>query len=329
MLLLNRRGWAPVLHCPACDWKSECPHCSAYRVFHRIDRSLRCHHCGHAQRVPHACPSCGNQDLQALGRGTEQLEDHLTRLLTNVTRPDGTPVRIVRIDADSTRAKASLHSQLAQVHDGTVDVLVGTQMIAKGHDFRRITLVAATEPDSALFSADFRAPERLFALLMQSAGRAGRDAAHSGASEMWVQTYCPQHPLFAALRRHDYPAFAAAQLQERQVAALPPFSHQALLRADARTQEGAQAFLNAARTAAAHTLAALGEAAQITVFPAVPMSLQRVANVERAQMLVESPSRAGLQRYLTEWQPLLHTTRRQDVGKGVLRWAIDVDPLGI
>jgi primosomal protein N' (replication factor Y) len=246
MVFLNRRGYAPVLHCADCGWKSECPHCSAFRVFHKIDRTLRCHHCGFTERVPRACPACGNIDIAPLGRGTERLEEHLAELLEGVTRPDGTPIRIVRIDADTTKLKGALESQLAQVHSGEVDVLVGTQMIAKGHDFRRITLVAAVNPDGALFSSDFRAPERLFSLLMQSAGRAGRDAAlvaaSDSASEMWIQTFHPAHPLFEALKKHDYPAFAARELQERQAAAMPPFSFQALVRAEARTQEVAQGF---------------------------------------------------------------------------------------
>ena len=246
MLLLNRRGYAPVLHCADCGWKSECRHCSAFRVFHKIDRTLRCHHCGATDRVPRACPGCGNADIAPLGRGTEQLEEHLAELLGGVRRPDGQPVRIARIDADTTRLKGALESQLAQVHSGEVDVLVGTQMIAKGHDFRRITLVAAINPDSALFSSDFRAPERLFALLMQAAGRAGRDASQ-GESDMLVQTFHPAHPLFEALKRHDYPAFATSELAERESASLPPWSHQALLRADARDQALAQGFLNAAR----------------------------------------------------------------------------------
>ena len=162
LIFLNRRGYAPVLACHDCGWKSECPHCSAYRVFHKIDRSLRCHHCGFTERVPRACPACGNIDISPVGRGTERLEEHLAELLANVKRPDGSAVRIARIDADSTRLKGALQQQLASVHAGEVDVLVGTQMIAKGHDFRHITLVAAINPDGALFSSDFRAPERLF-----------------------------------------------------------------------------------------------------------------------------------------------------------------------
>ncbi len=333
MVFLNRRGYAPVLACTACDWKSLCPHCSAYRVFHKIDRTLRCHHCGFAERVPRACPECGNVDIAPIGRGTEQLEEHLAGLLQEVRRPgtesaqhpQGEPLRIARIDADSTRQKGELERQLAQVHAGEVDVLVGTQMIAKGHDFRRITLVAAVNPDGALFSSDFRAPERLFGLLRQAAGRAGRDAGVSGHSEMWIQTFHPAHPLFEALKRHDYPAFAAQQLKEREQAAMPPFSFQALVRADAREQDIAQGFLTTASLAAA----SLPEAPFVTLYPAVPMSFQRVANVERAQMLVESPSRVHLQRFLSAWHAVLHATRQQPEGKGVIRWAVDVDPLSI
>ncbi|WP_295850433.1 primosomal protein N' [uncultured Xylophilus sp.] len=331
MVFLNRRGYAPVLTCHDCGWKSECPHCSAYRVFHKIDRTLRCHHCGFAERVPRACPACGNVDIAPLGRGTERLEETLGELLAGVRRPDGRPVRVARIDADTTRAKGALESQLAEVHAGEVDVLVGTQMIAKGHDFRRITLVAAVNADGALFSSDFRAAERLFALLMQAGGRAGRDAAfvaqQGSTAEMLVQTDQPTHPLFAALKAHDYPAFAAQQLEERRAAGMPPFAFQALVRADARSQEVAQAFLVAARQAAQD--AGLDADGQVVAFGAVPMAVQRVANVERAQMLLESSSRQALQRYLAAWQPLLHATRADPAHKGLIRWLVDVDPLAV
>ena len=333
MLLLNRRGYAPVLHCADCGWKSECSHCSAFRVFHKLDRTLRCHHCGFTERVPRACPSCGNADIAPMGRGTEQLEEHLAELLVNVRRPDGQAVRILRIDADSTKHKGALENQLAQVHSGEVDVLVGTQMIAKGHDFRRITLVAAINPDNALFSSDFRAPERLFSLLMQAGGRAGRDAGQSSQSEMWVQTFHPQHDVFAALKQHDYPAFAASQLKEREQASLPPLSYQALLRADARSQEVAQLFLNATSQAlqmqAAQDAQMADLLSQVNLFPAVPMSMQRVANVERAQMLIESASRMALQKVLAALHPVMHTVRSRPEHKGLIRWLVDVDPLAI
>ena len=333
MLLLNRRGYAPVLHCADCGWKSECSHCSAFRVFHKIDRTLRCHHCGFTERVPRACPACGNADIAPMGRGTEQLEEHLAELLVNVKRPNGETVKVMRIDADSTKLKGSLEVQLAGVHSGEVDVLVGTQMIAKGHDFRRITLVAAVNPDGALFSSDFRAPERLFALLMQAGGRAGRDAEQSASSEMWVQTFHPSHPLFEALKKHDYPAFAEQQLKERLEAGLPPSTFQALIRSDARAQAVAQAFLNHAN-AQLQSLEGLGTQdasalAEVSVYPAVPMSIQRVANIERAQMLIESASRKALHRVLELLQQQLHASRSEPQHKGLIRWLVDVDPLAI
>ncbi len=313
LLLLNRRGYAPVLHCGACAWKSGCPHCSAWRVFHKLDRTLKCHHCGYSERVPRACPECGNLDIAPIGRGTEKLQEQLAALLPQA--------RVARLDADTTRAAGSLQQQLAEVHAGEVDVLVGTQMLAKGHDFRRVTLVAAINADGGLFSSDFRAPERLFALLMQAAGRAGRDAEQAARSEMWVQTWSPTHPLFTALRKHDYDSFAAAQLEERQAAGLPPFAHLALLRAEARTAEAATGFL--------HDAAALidSAAAGVTVYPPVPPFVAKLADVERMQMLLESPSRAALQRTLAAWLPQLNGLR--GAHKGLLRWAVDIDPLAI
>lgn len=321
LLFLNRRGYAPVLVCSNCDWKSACPHCSANQVFHKGERRLRCHHCALSTPVPRQCPDCGNLDIGTQGRGTEQLEESITAALTGL--------RVLRIDADSSRGKGQLESQLASVHAGAVDVLVGTQMVTKGHDFRRITLVAAVNPDSALFAADFRAPERLFALLMQAAGRAGRDAA-VGEAQMWLQTYHPQHALYRALQAHDYPAYAEQILAERRGAAMPPFSFQALLRAEAKTQAIAQSFLDAAasRVQTEPEFEAWRDpqsAAYVTLYPAIPMPMQRIAGIERAQMLVEATSRTALQRMLTAWQPYLRDLKVQ----GLLRWALDVDPLAI
>ena len=331
LILLNRRGFAPVLYCADCSWKSDCPHCSAHQVFHKGDRTLRCHHCGFTQRVPHACPSCGNPDILPLGKGTEQLEEELARLLRNVQRPDGDPTRVARIDADTTKAKGALEEQLAQMHAGDIDVLVGTQMVAKGHDFRRITLVAAVQPDSALFSSDYRAPERLFCLLMQAAGRAGRDAQYVAAQdsrpEMWIQTNEPDHAVYTALRHHDYPAFAARQLQERRDAGMPPFAFQAIVRADARSQEAAQGFLQAATQVARD--AQLPYLDQVFLYPPIPLAVQRVANVERAQMLIEASTRSALLRFLNVWQAYLHWLRSQPEQRAVVRWLVDVDPLSI
>ncbi len=321
LVFLNRRGYAPVLHCADCGWKSGCPNCSAWRVFHKLDRSLRCHHCGLAERVPRACPECGNLDIAPLGRGTERLEEQLAALLQ---RSDGAPARIARIDADSTRRKGALEAQLGAIHAGAVDVLVGTQMVTKGHDFRHITLVAAVDPDVSLFSSDFRAPERLFALLLQAAGRAGRDAGQAARSEMWVQTWHPQHALYQALGRHDFDAFAESQLKEREMAGLPPYSHLAMLRAEARTPEAARGFLQAAAALAA----TLPGADAVMLYPPVPLVIARVAKVERMQMLVEAASRMALQRLLALWLPALHEMRRAGEQR-ILRWAVDVDPLSI
>ena len=315
LVFLNRRGYAPVLHCDQCNWKSDCPHCSAHQVFHKEDRTLRCHHCGVTTRVPRACPSCGNPDVAPLGRGTERLEEQLAQSLPGA--------RVARIDADTTRLKGSLESQLAAVHEGEVDILVGTQMIAKGHDFRRITLVAAVNPDGALFSSDFRAPERLFSLLMQAGGRAGRDAAQAARSEMWIQTWYPEHALYQSLLKHDFEAFAGSQLHERMTANLPPFSHLALVRAEGRSVEAARDFLSAAQEAAQALPLSLG----LLLYPPVPMAIARVADSERFQMLIEAGSRAQLLRFLRAWLPELHALKRRQ--KGLTRWAVDVDPLAI
>lgn len=324
MVLLNRRGWAPVLVCSDCDWKSQCPHCSAYRVFHREDRTLRCHHCGLTGKVPRHCPSCGNLDLGWQGRGTEQLQEQLEQWFAQHMHPSGRPYGVLRIDADSTRLKGSLERQLERVHSGEIDVLVGTQMIAKGHDFRRMGMVVVADPDGALFSSDFRAPERLFALLMQAAGRAGRASRETGASQaqVYVQTRHPDHPLFEALRQHDYAGFAEKQLADRQAAGMPPWTHQALVRAEARAMNDALAFLQAAR---ARGLDLAGE--WVTLYPPVPMAMQKVANAERAQMLIESTHRAALQNFLSQWSPTLHAERTTH--KRVMRWAVDIDPQSI
>jgi primosomal protein N' (replication factor Y) len=318
LVLLNRRGYAPVLHCSDCGWKSGCPHCSAWRVFHKVDRTLRCHHCGFTERVPRACPDCGNADIQPVGRGTERLEEQLAEALPGA--------RIGRIDADVTKHKGALEEKLATVHAGEVDVLVGTQMVAKGHDFRRITLVAAVNPDAALFASDFRAAERQFALLLQAAGRAGRDAGVAAHSEMWVQTWNPLHPLYQALRRYDYADFAAQQLKERHMAGMPPYASLAMLRAEAKTQEAAQAFLSQAVEAVRPLADALGG---IALYPAVPTPVQRVANVERAQLMVESPSRPALQRFLNQSQAIWLDVAKENRRSGLIRWAVDVDPLAI
>ncbi|MEY4766737.1 MAG: hypothetical protein RI907_3410 [Pseudomonadota bacterium] len=322
LVLLNRRGYAPVLHCSDCGWKSGCPHCSAWRVFHKVDRTLRCHHCGFSERVPRACPDCGNTDIQPVGRGTERLEEQLAEALPGA--------RLGRIDADVTKHKGALEAKLAEMHAGEVDVLVGTQMVAKGHDFRRITLVAAVNPDAALFASDFRAAERQFSLLLQAAGRAGRDANVAHVSEMWIQTWHAAHPLYQALVKYDFEAFARQQLKEREQAGLPPYASLAMLRAEGKTQEAAQAFLaDAAALVGELAGSLLTKDGGITVYPAVPSPVAKVANVERAQLLIESPSRPLLQRFLQAAQPTWLALGKHHRRGGLLRWAVDVDPLAI
>jgi primosomal protein N' (replication factor Y) len=308
LVFLNRRGYAPVLACDACAWVAGCPRCSAYVVLHKPERAMRCHHCGWESRIPRACPDCGNVDLAPFGRGTQRIEEALAGAVPGA--------RVLRIDADSTRRKGSAQALFSDVHAGDVDILVGTQMIAKGHDFQRVTLVGVMNADTALFSHDFRATERLFAQLMQVSGRAGRGGARG---EVLIQSGHPRHAIYDALIRHDYPGFANATLAERREARLPPFVFQALLRAEARTLEGAIAFLGAG----AEALDTIPGADRVTRYDPVPMTIVKVFNVHRAQLLIESASRAALQSALRAWLPLLRDL------KGALRWTVEVDPLDI
>jgi primosomal protein N' (replication factor Y) len=309
LLFLNRRGYAPVIACDACGWISNCTRCTAFMVLHKPEHRLRCHHCSLEQRIPKSCPTCGNIDLQPLGRGTQRVEEGLQHLF-----PDA---RIMRIDADSTRRKGSAQAAFDSVHRGEVDILIGTQMVAKGHDFQNLTLVGVLNPDTALFSHDYRASERLFAQLMQVAGRAGRVAQKEGgsASEVLVQTRYPQHPLYAAVMAHDYERFAAALLEERRQAALPPFLYQALLRAEARELSIALEFLQQASECVEHP--------GITINDPIPMTMMRVANVDRAQLLVESLSRPALQAFLKVWVVALREIKTR------AKWTLEVDPVDI
>jgi primosomal protein N' (replication factor Y) len=309
LLFLNRRGYAPVITCEACGWISNCRRCTSYMVLHKPEHRLRCHHCSLELRIPRACPDCGNVDLQPLGRGTQRVEEGLQAMF-----PDA---RILRIDADSTRRKGSAQAAFDTVHRGEVDILVGTQMVAKGHDFKKLTLVGVLNPDTALFSQDYRASERLFAQLMQVAGRAGRAGRSEGGSEpeVLVQTRYATHPLYAAVMKHDYDRFAGGLLAERKQASLPPFMYQALLRAEARELAEAIAFLEAARDLMASDA--------IVINDPIPMTMTRVHNVDRAQLLVESSSRPALQGFLKAWLAELRALKTR------VRWSLEVDPLDI
>lgn len=309
LLFLNRRGYAPVVACDACGWISNCTRCSAYLVLHKLDRRLRCHHCGLEQIIPRGCPTCGNVDIQPLGRGTQRVEEGLQRHFPEA--------RVLRIDADSTRRKGSAEAAFDAVHRGEIDILIGTQMVAKGHDFRNLTLVGILNPDTALFSQDYRASERLFAQLMQVAGRAGRAGQKEGGnvSEVLIQSRYVHHPLYAAVARHDFDGFARGLLAEREQAGLPPFLYQAILRAEARTLQEALDFLAEAAGAMEH--------GGITINDPIPMTVTRVANMDRAQLLVESASRPALQVFLKQWIADLRARKSR------IKWTLEVDPTDI
>jgi primosomal protein N' (replication factor Y) (superfamily II helicase) len=354
LVFLNRRGYAPVLACAACGWVAGCPRCTAHLVWHRADARLRCHHCAYEEAVPRACPTCGNVDIKAFGRGTQRLETSLQSAFPGKT--------VLRIDRDSTRQKGSAERLLAQAlagptglkdkagagdHAGAqgagaderegADILVGTQMLAKGHDFKALTLVVVLNADAALFSADFRAAERLFAQLMQVAGRAGRDTK---PGEVLVQTRHPNHPLYRALIAHDYDSFANALLEERATAGLPPTTYQALLRAEAKKLDSALHFLKAAKDAGEGMVAGhISEGASpenthekgvfkaypsVTFYDPIPMTLTRMADRERAQLLLESASRSALQAILAQWEATLYALPQRGV-----RWWLEVDPQDI
>jgi len=309
LLFINRRGYAPVLSCPACGWAASCTQCSAHLVLHAVDRRLRCHHCGAEGPVPRACPTCGNQDIQGYGRGTQRLEETLASRFP--------AARLLRIDRDNVRGREHWQQQLDLIRSGAVDLVVGTQLLAKGHDFPGITLVGVVGADASLHAADFRAQERLFAQLMQVGGRAGRAGT---AGEVLIQTAQPDHPLFAALRAHDFDGFARRQLAERAQLGLPPHGFQIMLSADAPELALATEFLAAARRAAlAH------EVGGVRVYDVVPMRMVRRAGRERAQLVIESRSRPPLRALLIPWLDNLYRLR---LARG-LRWHIDVDPLEV
>ncbi|MEZ2624503.1 primosomal protein N' [Paenalcaligenes hominis] len=289
LIFLNRRGYAPVLHCGSCGWLSQCPHCSAYAVLHKgYKHYMQCHHCGTQQPVVRHCPDCGQVDLKPVGQGTQRIEEFLSNRFPNA--------RIVRIDADATRRKGSAERLFAQVHAGEVDIIIGTQMVSKGHDFSQLALVGILNADTMLFAQDFRAPERLFAQLMQVAGRAGRH--HEGA-EVLVQTDYPDQAVYQALIKHDYALFAHHELQQRQAVGLPPYVHLALITAEAKTLDQALGFLKHAKQWAQHP--DMPGAEHVFLYDAVPLRIVRVANIERAQLLIESQKRSALQAFLWAW----------------------------
>lgn len=304
LVYLNRRGFAPALFCGDCGHTFGCPNCSAKMVLHQRARQLRCHHCDHREPIPFKCPDCGNQDLTAVGHGTQRVEETLRTFLPKAA--------VVRVDRDSTAHKNDWADLYRRIADNEIDILVGTQMLAKGHDFARLNLVIVLNADGSLYSADFRAPERLFAELMQVSGRAGR-ADKPG--KVLIQTQLPEHPVFAAVKAQDYAVFAENELNERQMFAMPPFGFQTAVRADAPRVADAMEFLNAAK----ETLAPLLPES-VSQFGAAPMLMVRLAERERAQIFLESTSRQDLHRAVSLWVQVLQQNR-----DGKIRWSVDVD----
>ncbi|MFM9972774.1 MAG: primosomal protein N' [Burkholderiales bacterium] len=302
VLFLNRRGYAPVLACNHCGWVGGCPRCSVNLVVHLSQRTLKCHHCGYQTRIPRACGQCGNLDIAPLGRGTQKLESEVAERF-----PDA---HVLRIDSDS--AGGGLKALLESAHSGAADILVGTQILAKGHHFERVTLVGVINADAGLFAADYRAPERLFAQLQQVAGRAGRAEL---PGEVLIQTRYPTHPLYAALQRSDYEGYAQELLEQRRAAGFPPFIFEAALRAHGPQMSDALKFLGEAISIAPKQPDAL------TLYDPAPATIPRLAGLERAQVVLQSRSRPALQDFLREWNEILHAQKSR------IRWHFDVDPI--
>ena len=308
LIFLNRRGFAPVWMCYDCGWVAPCARCDARLTLHKQKQRLRCHHCGVEQPVMQNCPQCAGSNLHPLGEGTERVESALARAFPRA--------RILRIDRDSTRRKGALQATLQKIYRGEVDILIGTQMLSKGHDFPMVTLVGVINADQGLYSSDFRSGEFLFQQIMQVSGRAGRGDRRG---QVLIQTYHPQHPVFAALCRHDYRGFADYALDERRQTDYPPYTYMALLRAESSQLGSALRFMQEAYS--------LGEAcrqdAPIQVMEPVPAPMERRAGRHRAQLLVQAGKRGTLHDFLRHWLPALEQSR---LGKRV-RWSLDVDPL--
>ncbi|MEY2696523.1 MAG: hypothetical protein RL333_661 [Pseudomonadota bacterium] len=309
LLFVNRRGFAPVQTCHACGWVATCRHCDTRLVTHQSEALLRCHHCGFQQPIPQKCPSCKSDQLILLGLGTERIEEALTRLFPSQ--------RLVRIDRDTTRRKGQLETYLESVHNGETDILIGTQMLAKGHHFPNVTLVGILDVDGGLFSSDFRASERTAQLILQVAGRAGR--AHR-PGQVLLQTRHPGHPVLEALIHRGYEAFSAVCLKERESLALPPFSHQALIRADAPRQDTVRLFLQGLAESVSPA-----DYPDVMVLGPIPSPMERRGNRYRWQVLLQSGHRNHLHH-------ALHHLRRyvlEDPKRWPVRWSIDVDPIDL
>ena len=325
LILINRRGYAPVLSCSACNWLSKCTQCSTYTVMHKAGalgkRSvLSCHHCGLVKPIPQFCPDCGNADLKTLGHGTQKLEDAIEQMWPQA--------KVLRVDTDSSRKSKGAEALFQEIHDGSVDIVVGTQMIAKGHDYQNIGLVAVLDADSRLYSADFRAAERLFAQLVQVAGRAGRSGTSGeNGGDIYIETQYPESPVFQYLLRHDVDGFLAFTAAEREEAKLPPYSYQALIHAEGKSLDRAIQFLNELKS----RMKASGLVTkELKVYDPVPKPIMRVAGSERAQLLIESGNRKALQEALEMIDQELRQDSTGRISKATrIRWLVERDPIAI
>ena len=325
LILINRRGYAPVLSCSACTWLSKCQQCSSYMVLHKAGALtkksvLSCHHCGLAKPIPSHCPDCGNADLKTLGQGTQKIEDTIEEMWSGA--------RVLRIDTDSSRSSKGAEELFQEIHQGKVDIVVGTQMIAKGHDYQNIGLVAVLDADGRLFSQDFRAAERLFAQLVQVAGRAGRSGKEGQVSgDIYIETQYPESAVFQYLLRHDVDGFLSHTASERQEAGLPPYSYQALVHAEAKSLDKAIQFLSSLKVG----LKSQGLiSAGLRVYDPVPKAVMRVAGTERAQLLIESGGRKQLQEILEFVDRELRYNSQGRISKtSRVRWLIERDPIAI
>jgi primosomal protein N' (replication factor Y) len=304
LLFINRRGYAPILMCYNCGWVAYCQHCDARLTYHESDQRLLCHYCGATRALDTQCPNCQHPKLYLSGQGTERVKEQLQKAFPSA--------RILRIDSDSTRRKNAMDTILECIRKGEADILVGTQMLAKGHHFPKVTLVGVIDIDGSLYGIDFRATERMAQLLVQVAGRAGR-ADEPG--EVIIQTYHPDHPLLTRLIRQGYASFAQAALEERQQAQFPPYTRFALLRAEASSAKPAMDFLNQAKTQA-QTL----NGDTVELWGPVPAPMEKRAGWYRAQLLLQAAQREGLHRLLFQWLPTLPSLTNK------VRWSLDVDP---
>jgi len=306
LIFINRRGFAPTLFCSSCSWTAECKRCSSKLVVHRKTNRLKCHHCGYDQNIINQCPVCDSFNLHPLGSGTQKVEETLNKLFPEAS--------ILRVDRDTTRSKKSLTLLHDRMNNREIDIIVGTQMLAKGHDFPFLTLVGVLDADNALYSPDYRAPEKLFSQLMQVSGRAGRSNIKG---QVLIQTAFPNNPVFEGIKKHDYEIFAQTLLQEREQMGLPPFSFTAILRAESKQLKNAEQFVNDAAKYAESL------SNKVVIYDPVRPSIDRLKGYERFQLFIQANARKDLQNLLRQWNAYL----RQSPLANRVKWSIDVDPI--